>query len=335
MANDANDDVQEADEPSQQTENPYLAYRAAKIARNQARLRELGLLDAPILAQFTEQPTEKARRPLQPRKRTVQPSLPPARKSTRAKVKKVGIDKPLEILQVAPSVEGKPSNKRSKNHITPKFQQVDAFSRTDTLKAKLSATSAAREIYLDADKLLFGAKGLLGRTLSSFGKASVMEASAKLAAQPSQLPADGHISFNKYSGVQDWANCLFLWVNFGAPGNQINNEFFDSGRQVTWFGGSKMHHESPAICKLRQSQEQLKKKKYNVILWCRQYLRETKAFGSYTCMGRLDLVSYDRHTQPLEFVWKLVDYDHITKVSDDRYHIVAMISEFASSGAFL
>ncbi len=47
-------------------------------------------------------------------------------------------------------------------------------------------------------------------------------------------------SFSKYSGVLEWSNCIFLWVNLeGASG--YDNNFSQDGRFVTWFGGSRMH----------------------------------------------------------------------------------------------
>jgi hypothetical protein len=58
------------------------------------------------------------------------------------------------------------------------------------------------------------------------GKAFVMEESAQLCSHHS-----GNISFNKYSGVQEWKNALFLWVNLGNGGDVVN-EFLDSGRKA-------------------------------------------------------------------------------------------------------
>lgn len=59
------------------------------------------------------------------------------------------------------------------------------------------------------------------------GKAFVMED----AAQRSGIDV-GNISFNKYSGVQEWKNdALFLWVNLGNGGDVVN-DFLNDGRQV-------------------------------------------------------------------------------------------------------
>jgi hypothetical protein len=47
--------------------------------------------------------------------------------------------------------------------------------------------------------------------------------------------------FNKYSGVVEWRNALFIWVNIGFPNNEYSNRFLDGGKLMTWFGGSRMN----------------------------------------------------------------------------------------------
>lgn len=76
----------------------------------------------------------------------------------------------------------------------------------------------------------------LGNPIESYGKAAVM------------LIANGGIKvpkFSKYSGVCEWRDCVFLWVNMyshmdAASKCQYPNEFLDKGRLIKWFGGSKM-----------------------------------------------------------------------------------------------
>jgi len=51
------------------------------------------------------------------------------------------------------------------------------------------------------------------------------------------------LSFNKYSGVSEFANCMYLWVNISSEvnvGNRYENSFGCNGRTMQWFGGSKM-----------------------------------------------------------------------------------------------
>ena len=134
------------------------------------------------------------------------------------------------------------------------------------------------------------------------------------------------LSFNKYCGVQEWKNCIFLWVNLGKHDGSPLNEFLDNGRQITWFGGSKMHEQSPAILSLiRHGRRRKRRRRKNettgeeeeeeeectsdVVLWCRRYQLETKAFTPYMCFGRMGYLSHDPGSRPLAFVWALLDYD--------------------------
>jgi hypothetical protein len=75
-------------------------------------------------------------------------------------------------------------------------------------------------------------KSTLGKAIDAYGKAAVM-AAANNGVQP---------RFSKYSGVCEWKNCVFLWVNIMkvACKGGYNNTFNEKGRFMTWFGGSKM-----------------------------------------------------------------------------------------------
>ncbi len=52
--------------------------------------------------------------------------------------------------------------------------------------------------------------------------------------------------FSKYSGVVQWNNAYFLWVNISpvpvAASSSVvyENKFLENGRRMTWFGGSLM-----------------------------------------------------------------------------------------------
>jgi hypothetical protein len=73
--------------------------------------------------------------------------------------------------------------------------------------------------------------GMLGEPIEQFGKAAVMAA-----ANHGSAP-----KFSKYSGVCEWNNCVFLWVNvMKKVGAGYGNTFNEEGRFMTWFGGSKM-----------------------------------------------------------------------------------------------
>ncbi|GAX28526.1 hypothetical protein FisN_12Hh109 [Fistulifera solaris] len=154
--------------------------------------------------------------------------------------------------------------------------------------------------------------------MAQTGKAFVMEESARLAVADDAC----RVSFNKYSGVQEWGNnVLFLWVNLGAPNSDVVNEFFDEGREVSWFGGSRMHENTPVLQKLKDigSKTNLEKSSSEgIVLWCRKYTSDQKTFSPYVCLGRLSLVSVDPSSQPVKFVWKLMDYESILSSKDGK-----------------
>lgn len=72
----------------------------------------------------------------------------------------------------------------------------------------------------------------IGLPHDEFGKASVVTRSNN-----GQTP-----KFSKYSGILEWSNCIYLWVNLGGPStpDSYENTFLDNGRSFVWFGGSKM-----------------------------------------------------------------------------------------------
>jgi hypothetical protein len=75
-------------------------------------------------------------------------------------------------------------------------------------------------------------QGLLGQTMERTGKAFVMEESVRQCMSiEDRVP---RLSFNKYSGVQEWKNdAMFLWVNLGGPAADVVNDFLQEGRQVS------------------------------------------------------------------------------------------------------
>jgi hypothetical protein len=69
----------------------------------------------------------------------------------------------------------------------------------------------------------------LGMPFPACGKAAVMSVS-----NGGREPR-----FSKLSGVSEWANCVYLWVNLGGQGSYAN--FFSrDGEQMMWYGGRRM-----------------------------------------------------------------------------------------------
>ncbi len=154
----------------------------------------------------------------------------------------------------------------------------------------------------------------LGKPLETYGKAAVMSA-GNGGSEP---------RFNKYSGVCEWKNCVFLWVNLGIS-SDYKNTFRADGRYVSWFGGSKMHEESDVIKRLVKTGTKIDDEKVftgflpaddTLLLFVR--LPEE----GYACLGRLAHVSYTLDKHPVEFEWELLDYDRMKDAEHfRRYHL--------------
>jgi hypothetical protein len=111
-----------------------------------------------------------------------------------------------------------------------KKPRVSQKVRSSHIRAEPSSDSARA---IDASIHIFLAKYLCN-PVEDYGKAAVM-----------QLANNGVLPrFSKYSGVVEWKNCVFLWVNIfdlsKSNDCQYPNVFTEKGRFIKWFGGSKM-----------------------------------------------------------------------------------------------
>ena len=135
----------------------------------------------------------------------------------------------------------------------------------------------------------------LGQHVTEYGKAAVMA-----------LCNNGSVPrFSKYSGVVEWKNAVFLWVNLGQDKSQYPNTFSEQGKYITWFGGSKMHEESEVIKRLIKIGQNSYKGDDKIILFVR------KEGENYVCLGRLVHVDYNLDVSPVTFRWQLLDYDSL------------------------
>ena len=301
-------------------ENPYLALRAAKIARNNDKLQELGLLKPPSKSGRRRQPpTENGPKRPTLNRRVERPQQQPTRRSTRNR--QSPDEKDDALSPVAPE-SILPSRKRRLRTTDSPTETTGV--RTKSTVAYVFAANSVRRIEISVSELV---NKFLGRTMAKTGKACVIQTTL----------GGMDASFNKYSGVQEWGNdAIYLWVNLDNPGkNDVVNDFPQNGRQLTWFGGSRMHDDTPVIQKLvrvgRQSKMDATTASANgvhattkpahidgggIVLWCRHYNRDAKTYHPYTCLGRLSYESHVPGSQPLEFIWNLLDYDHLVQHED-------------------
>ena len=301
--------------------NPYLALREAKIARNQKRLQELGLLkplEPPIT---TTSPNKGTTQRQKPRPKFLQE---PVRRSPRlsqqpgpSNYKETSIprEKQLAVIRKRP----RPNNSLTSNAEADPPSSIGNCVRSP--EPSPPAINSVRSVNINTKTLVLGQNGengLLGVLLGQTGKAFVINESFSAAASPEDQYrlVGARLSFNKYCGVQEWKNALFLWVNLGSKDDDVVNEFLDDAQRITWFGGSRMHDESPVIQKLLEFGKGATAYHSNIVLWCRKYKPDLKGFTPYVCLGRLSYHSHVPGSRPLSFVWNLLDYKALRNHSD-------------------
>lgn len=169
-----------------------------------------------------------------------------------------------------------------------------------------SAPAPGSSRAIDADLSFLLGKGLGAPLGDSSTKATVMAI-----ANGGRVP-----SFSKYSGTAEWRNCIFLWINYGHPNNEVQNNFADGGRRIDWYGGSNVYEESDIIQKLLRFSDGTvlgsapEEGKKCVVLFVR------KPSEPYICLGRLKYFSHDLKRHPVVFDWTLVDYDRLSGQKD-------------------
>lgn len=373
-------------------DNPYLALREAKIARNQARLRELGLLSV------TPKPTNKRHRTLvqsphsaatAAKSSTAATSVHSTSSTTTTAIAlrrsnrlskgqtwndhKINqkLDDPEKATSAGTIKEalGRPKRKRPHSSSTLRTTITNSVntkmpytleSSLHTLPQNDQPTAVAlhtldkvsvRHVALDPQQLVLGTNwqqsndkinkssfnpstisGVLGRPMTQTGKLFVVQEAFQHAAILSNAQFEVSsslqtsikedkqrlleaLSFNKYSGVLEWKNCAFLWVNLGRKRNNTtpvsDNEFMDGGRRITWYGGARMVDDSPIVQTLLQWGQEASDANSRLLLWCRKFDTEQNTFAPYVCLGRLSYQSHEPASYPLSFVWNLLDYERL------------------------
>jgi hypothetical protein len=316
------------------TDNSYLALRDAKIKRNEARLRELGFMVEKPKQRSSSRTTKSARArvPTQPLFNTTPvASQGTVRRSQRLSKLTTG---PVDYNGVVSDRRIRRSPRHPVVGVTTPSSDAQRTTRRGpkanavTAPAPPPAVNSVRSISIGAQRLVLGVvgnisnvangvttSGLLGLTLEQTGKEYAIIRSFEAAASSSdqELLVGAHLSFNKYSGVQQWHDCIFLWVNLGTKDKAIANEFLDGGTKITWFGGSRMVDDTPVVEKLIRWGKEATDSSSKIILWCRLFDPIRKTFHPYVCLGRLSYDSHQPQSYPLAFVWSLLDAERMRK----------------------
>lgn len=193
--------------------NPYLAMREAKIARNQKRLLELGLvkpLPPAPKQQATSKQTQRHREPVRRSNRvsSFQKKQPGHEEGVSLPSRTTFNSRKAQMIDTLPHL-----------NISVKYKES-----SPALSASAPAPHSVRSISLDVKSLVHGqikegggdGNGLLGKMLEHPGKEYVLHESFAKAAYPEDrqrfAEMDKKLSFNKYSGVLEWkVSFLFLF----------------------------------------------------------------------------------------------------------------------------
>ncbi|CAL6337636.1 unnamed protein product [Bathycoccus prasinos] len=153
-----------------------------------------------------------------------------------------------------------------------------------------------------------------------------------------ELSPIAHPKFSKMSGIQEWRNCVVLYVNVGDKyGNSYDNVFTNCGGCITWFAQPRQDEESSPIrtilstmSKKEVSCEETKNKaleegeeaeklfpKWPVHLFCRM------EGETYTYCGRLKALNYEANKRPMKFTFQLLDAP-LLRVSQDFLSLVEL-----------
>ena len=294
-----------------------MALRAAKIARNQARLKQLGLFKPQRQVRTNTALRARGSSASKPKKTyDVLASVGPRRRSARIS----GLETNPDYKESSDFRELR-GKKRTLDETNPEetntiIERIPPKPSPRPYKASAPSANSVKTISLDASKLV---DKFLAQPMEVFGKYFVIETSFQEAAHTEdqeRLSGVPRLSFNKFSGVQPWKNVIFLWINVGGPksaGSLVNEfSYSDGSCRVSWFGGSRMTEDSPIIQDLiRLGKESASSKiplDSGILLWCRNYDWEAKKLLPYTCLGRLAYVSHEAGSYPVAFTWRLMDY---------------------------
>ena len=171
------------------------------------------------------------------------------------------------------------------------------FSDPVLANQNLGAADLCSSIAADYEK--FMSVAMLGIPIDEYGKAAVM----KMSLYPTENAKCPR--FNKYSGVAEFTNCVYLWVTYAQTKGKYENKFFSDGRAMLWFGGSKMNPESRVIRRLLSADAV-------VLLFVR-------ADGeNYIPLGLVRALSCNIASLPISVTWELLHFERLRENKNFR-----------------
>eukprot|EP01039_Chlorochromonas_danica_P007724 gene7724-8535_t len=297
--------------------------RLENIARNNRCLRELGLAETDCQGRSKRAKVDDPLSPPPP------PPPFPLRRSSRL----AGLDHSTSSqLLVKREVKVKKEAVQGVKQEEEEQEEGDGHGLSKPKGKKPSSAVSGSSSSLFADVALLLQPGLLGRPLDLLGKAAVMQ----LANRGIRGNGDGGGQaacprFSKLSGVTEWRNAIFLWINLegetyanafsweNIEGEEGEEEGGGGGRRslvVTWFASNRMQPESRVVQRLL-SAGQVKERdlrergeaNQEALLFARRLRRanDGKAQEGYACLGRLRCLAMDCSSRPLALRLELLD----------------------------
>lgn len=121
--------------------------------------------------------------------------------------------------------------------------------------------------------------------------------------------AGGPPKFSKYSGIQEWKNCVCLFVNVDS--SDYDNMWSENGSRMLWYAQRFQTADSNVILRMTGSEDD-RIPKTCVLLFIR-------LIGEpYVFCGSLKVYQKDLFIQPMRIVWELEDFSILRKCSNWR-----------------
>ena len=215
----------------------YEARREARIARNRAILLELvGSLPAHREMLAAGSPAPPTKRAAKKRKA---PSVPEEEQRRSGRIRNL----PAPIYTTFERDEDlgdRVARRRGDATTTPRSKP------TAKKPSKPAAPPAVGSIKtLDARITRCAAEYLGAKIAPPPGSGALKEAVIR------ELAPVSNPRFSKYSGIQEWRNCVCLFVNVGDKhGNSYDNVFTHAGGRIAWFAQPTQDEETPVVARI-------------------------------------------------------------------------------------
>lgn len=184
----------------------------------------------------------------------------------------------------------------------PDSDEEESAEKRRQRRRRSAAPRREAELPADSSKRL---SARIDHMLDTFLGAPIPKLGGQVKAAVMREAAGRMPRFNRMSGIQEWTNAVFLFVNVG--GVPYNNVFLDGGRRMTWFAQPTQQEDTPVIRRLLACTPDALARSGDdaVLLFCRL------PDEPYVFCGRLTYGEHDPRRRPIKFVWVLHDFERL------------------------